>query len=261
MVKSFDLSGKVVLVTGGYGHLGRAISESLAFHKAKVFVLGRNQEKFESVFRSVRRTYPDLRFVQCDVSSTASITQAFSEVLAEHKVIDVLINNAMSYRGLSAESMSDDDWKNGIEGTLDSVYKCIKAVIPYFILEKKGKIINVSSMYGMVSPDFSIYDDSPGVFSPPHYGAAKAGVIHLTKYYAAYLGKHGITVNCVSPGPFPSAKVQKDEEFINVLSKRTCVGRIGAPEDLAGSFVFLASDASNFVTGHNLVVDGGWTVR
>ncbi|HKB44766.1 MAG TPA: SDR family oxidoreductase, partial [Chitinophagaceae bacterium] len=97
--------------------------------------------------------------------------------------------------------------------------------------------------------------------NPPHYGAAKAGILQLTKYYASYLGSSGITVNCVTPGPFPSLEVQKNHKFIEKLSARTLLGRIGKPEDLAGAFVFLSSDAANFITGQNLVVDGGWTVK
>ena len=125
----------------------------------------------------------------------------------------------------------------------------------------KGKIINVSSMYGVVAPQFEIYDDFPAYLNPPHYGAAKAGVIQLTKYYASYLGKYNVQVNTVTPGPFPSDKVQESQEFVESLEHKTCLNRIGKPEDLAGSFVFLASDASNFITGQNIIVDGGWTSK
>ena len=114
-------------------------------------------------------------------------------------------------------------------------------------------------MYGVVAPDFSVYDDSPQFFNPPHYGAAKAGLVQLTKYYASYLGKYNINVNAVSPGPFPHDSVQKDVGFIKRLESKTALKRIGKPSDLGGIFVFLCSDASNYITGQNLMVDGGWT--
>ena len=115
-------------------------------------------------------------------------------------------------------------------------------------------------MYGMVSPDFSIYEEFPNFLNPPHYGAAKAAVIQLTKYFAHYLGTEDIQVNAVSPGAFPSEKVQENNLFIKSLEKKTALKRIGQPSDLVGAFVFLSSNASDYITGHNLVVDGGWTV-
>jgi NAD(P)-dependent dehydrogenase (short-subunit alcohol dehydrogenase family) len=111
----------------------------------------------------------------------------------------------------------------------------------------------------MVSPDFSIYDESPAFLNPPHYGAAKAGVLQLTKYFACYLGKFNVRVNAVTPGPFPSQSVQQDEEFVGQLRKKNPLGRIGEPDDLKGAFVYLASEASSFMTGQNIVLDGGWT--
>jgi gluconate 5-dehydrogenase len=157
--------------------------------------------------------------------------------------------------------MTDDEWAYGIDGSLNSVFRCIREVIPYFKSQGAGKIINVSSMYGIVAPQFEVYDDFPQFLNPPHYGAAKAGIIQLTKYYASYLGKLNINVNAVTPGPYPSDKVQKSDGFVKELEKKTCLNRIGNPEDLAGAFVFLASDASNYITGHNIVVDGGWTIK
>ena len=117
------------------------------------------------------------------------------------------------------------------------------------------------AMYGIVAPDFSVYDESPRFLNPPHYGAAKAGVLQLTRYYASYLGKLNIQVNAVSPGPFPSNIVQENTTFIGQLAERTCLKRIGKPEELAGVFTFLSSDAANFITGQNFIVDGGWTTK
>jgi NAD(P)-dependent dehydrogenase (short-subunit alcohol dehydrogenase family) len=258
---TFNLKNKVVLITGGYGYLGKAITESLVYHGAKVYVLGRDKVKFSQVFDKNKYLNNTLLFEYCDVSDTKSIKLCFKNIFDSNKKIDVLINNAFYSKGQSPETMTDEEWITGIDGTLNSVFKCIREILPYMKKKATGKIINVSSMYGVVAPEFEIYDDFPIFLNPPHYGAAKAGIIQLTKYYASYLGRNGINVNCVSPGPFPSHNVQSNKKFVAELSKKTCLNRIGVPEDLAGSFVFLASDAANFITGQNIIVDGGWTTK
>jgi NAD(P)-dependent dehydrogenase (short-subunit alcohol dehydrogenase family) len=261
MIKTFDLSGKIVLITGGYGHLGKAITDSLAQHGARVYVLARDKNKFDEAFGVIGPDSEKIRFAECDIASTESIQSAFESVIAKEGVIDVLINNAFYLSGKDPFSMTDDQWSESMDGTLNSVFRCIREVIPFIRKSKSGRIINVASMYGMVAPDVNIYNDNPEMLNPPNYGAAKAGVIQLTKYYAGLLGPEGITVNVVSPGPFPSPKVQEKTGFIGELNKRTMLGRIGKPEELAGIFVYLASDASGFMTGQNLPVDGGWTAR
>lgn len=254
--KLFSLRGRTVLVTGGYGHLGTAISTGLAEAGAAVYVLGRDKEKFHTAFADTPLS--NIRFQNCDISLTPSIAAAFQQIQETEGSIDVLVNNAFYSRGQHPEQLSDEDWAYGIDGSLNSVYRCIREAIPY-MKEQGGRIINVSSMYGMVSPDFSIYADSPASFNPPHYGAAKAGMLQLTRYFACYLGKHNITVNAVTPGPFPSQAVQQDEAFIKKLKMKNPLGRIGKSEDLKGAFIYLASDASAFMTGQNMVIDGGWT--
>jgi NAD(P)-dependent dehydrogenase (short-subunit alcohol dehydrogenase family) len=257
MIYTFDLNEKVVLVTGGYGHLGKAITESLVYHNAIVYVLGREKAKFDEAFQ----INSSLNFISCDISDSENIEKSLEEVLSIDGRIDAVINNAFYSRGQSPEEMLNEDFTYCLDGTLSSVFRVIKALIPIYEKQRKGKIINVSSMYGVVAPQFEAYNDFPEYLNPPHYGAAKAGVIQLTKYYASYLGQHNIQVNCVTPGPFPSYTVQENQGFVEELEKRTCLGRIGTPEDLAGAFVFLASDASNFITGQNIVVDGGWTIK
>ncbi|TVZ28219.1 NAD(P)-dependent dehydrogenase (short-subunit alcohol dehydrogenase family) [Gillisia sp. Hel_I_86] len=260
MIYNFDLGEKTILVTGGYGYLGKAIAESLLFHNAKVIVLGRSIEKFKNAFKENEFLNSTLLFQNCDISKTESIKSAFLEISKNHS-ISVLVNNAFYSSGQSPEKMEDKDWENGIDGSLNSVFRAIREIIPYFKSSTGGKIINVSSMYGVVAPDFSVYEDSPNFLNPPHYGAAKAGVIQLTKYYASYLGKYNVNVNTVTPGPFPSESVQQDERFVKALADKTCLNRIGKPNDLGGIFTFLSSDAANFITGQNIVVDGGWTIK
>lgn len=261
MVYTFDLKSKVILLTGGYGYLGKGIAESLLFHGANLYILGRSEAKFKAAFDDVTLNQSRLHFVLCDITSSERITEAFQHVYTQEGRIDVLINNAFYSQGQSPETMTDEDWDFGIDGTLSSVFRSIKAIIPFLKENGSGKIINVSSMYGLVAPQFEVYDDFPQYLNPPHYGAAKAGVVQLTKYYASYLGPFNIQVNAVTPGPFPSEKVQLSEGFVKALESKTSLNRIGKPEDLAGAFVFLAADTSNFITGQNIVVDGGWTSK
>jgi gluconate 5-dehydrogenase len=127
------------------------------------------------------------------------------------------------------------------------------------IAQGRGSIINISSMYGTVSPQPTAYRERPQYHNPPAYGAAKAGVQQYTRYAACHLAPHGVRVNGISPGPFPHGQAARDEVFVAELEKRVPLGRIGRPEEIAGAAVFLLSDAASYITGHNLAVDGGWT--
>lgn len=247
-----------IIVTGGYGYLGSAISESLAEHGANVYVIGRNLDRFNEAFKSSRNK-SRINFLNGDIASTESLQNSFDQLYQKAGRIDGIINNAFYAKGQSPENMDREDFNYTIDGSLTAVFESIKLSIPF--LSSDASIVNVSSMYGMVAPDFQAYTDNPQFLNPPHYGAAKAGVIQLTKYYASYLCGKGIRVNSVSPGPFPNYEIQKNEKFIEELKKRTLLNRIGLPNELAGVFVFLMSESSKFITGQNFTVDGGWTVR
>ncbi|WP_232341352.1 SDR family oxidoreductase [Hymenobacter ginkgonis] len=259
----FDLRGQIVLLTGGYGHLGRAIAAGLVAHGAQVVVLGRSEAAFAAAFAE---TGPlpmgaALHFLACDVADTAAVQAAFRRSRELYGLPSVLINNAFYSRGQQPDALPDADFALGLDGSVGTAYRCLREVLPYLRERGAGKIINVASMYGVVAPDFAAYDAHPQFLNPPHYGAGKAAMIQLTKYFASYLGPENIQVNCVSPGAFPSDKVREDTAFEGELRQRIPLERVGEPQDLAGAFVFLSSAAANFVTGHNLVVDGGWTIR
>ena len=255
-MKLFDLTDKTILITGGYGYLGAAISAGLAECQATVCVLGRSREKFERAFQKKNMS---IQFIECDISETASIQEAMSVALSQYGSLDVLINNAIYTQGSDPLGISDEDWQYSVDGVLGSVYRCIREVSPYFMRQKSGSIINIASMYGLVSPDFAVYEAAPEYLNPPHYGAAKAAVLQLTRYFSSYLGPSGVRVNSITPGPFPGLEGQENRAFIDALSQRTSLKRIGRPEELVGAAVYLSSRASSYVTGQNLVVDGGWT--
>lgn len=256
MENIFSLQGQVVLITGGSGFLGTTLTEALVDYGATVVVADR------MAFQG-HIAHPDrVLFLPCDVSDTESIRNAFRTVKERYGRIDVLINGATYGAGYGKQgtiaAMSDEDWFKGLDGAVGTAFRCIREVIPYFEENGGGSIVNFASMYGMVSPDPRIYGDS-GANNPVNYGAGKAAVIQLTKYCAGHLSGKNIRVNCISPGPFPNPATQPDEAFLRELNSKTMLGRTGRPEELVGPVLLLASRASSFMTGANIVVDGGWT--
>lgn len=257
----FNLKGKTVAITGGMSYLGAAMAEALADYGANLFVLGHDKEKSKQYAKNLEDLYncPICKGIGCDVSDSESIQRALDSIISITERCDVLINNAAFYGdGAPFEICSDDNWNKSIDGTINSVRSVTQVFIRQMMKQKSGNIINIASMYGVVAPDMSIYGDS-GKNNPASYGAGKAAIIQLTRYLASVYAKDGIRANAISPGPFPQVDVQRNVEFIHNLEKKNPMGRIGQPEDLKGIVVFLASDASSYVNGQNILVDGGWT--
>lgn len=254
----FDLTGRVAVVTGGTGYLG---SENVKILKDfGATVVNADIAAAESRWANAPQSAGDM-FVACDVSSTESIAACFKTVAEKYGRIDILVNCAAygaGYgKGSQLEYMDDATWQKGIDGALGSVFRGTREVVPY-MKEHGGSIVNYCSMYGLVSPDLRIYGDNPQK-QPPNYGAAKAGVQQLTRYAAGALAEYGIRVNCVTPGPFPNPANQGDQAFNAKLAAKTMLGRFGKNYEMAGAVLLLASDAGSFMTGTNIVVDGGWT--
>lgn len=254
----FDMTGKVCIVTGGTGYLGSTNVQILKEFGATVVVAGRHEKELR--WETTEPVVRDM-FIFCDMSSTESIKACFRKVYETYGRIDVLVNCAnygAGYgKGSQLEFMDDETFNRGIDGSLGTVFRGIREVVPY-MKEHGGSIINYCSMYGLVSPDLRIYGDNPQK-QPPNYGAGKAGVAQLTRYAAGALAEYGIRVNAVTPGPFPSPVKQDDEAFNAQLAHKTMLGRFGKSYEMAGPVLLLASDASSFMTGANIVVDGGWT--
>lgn len=261
MKDMFSLNDQVVMITGGAGYLGTPMVKGLLDFGAKVAVADIAEWEEDLDPEKIERFIS----IRCDVSSSSSIEEAMKKVKAHFGKLDILINNAHYGAGYGAsgtvDQMTDADWDKGVDGTAGTCFRCIRGAIPYFKENNSGIIINIASMYGMVSPDPSIYGSS-GANNPANYGAGKAAIIQFTRHCAAHLATYGIRVNSVSPGPFPdhrSTLQQVDEAFLCELKKKTMLGRVGNPEEIIGAVIFLASPASSFVTGSNIVVDGGWT--
>ena len=257
MENLFSLKGKNVVLTGGCGNLGRVMAKHLLDFEANLFIV-------DVIDTPLPELSGNVHYIKCDLSSTESIRSMFKQIDAAGG-LDVLINNAAYGGGAGGKKMTktrmedfdDETWAYGLDGTVGVTFRCIRESIPFFQKNGGGSIVNIASMYGVVAPDHSIYGDT-GNNSPVTYGAGKAGVVQLTKYSASYLAKDGVRVNSITPGPFPKVSAT-DPDFLKILQKKTMLGRTGDPNELAGALILLCSDASSFMTGANIVVDGGWT--
>ncbi|UQZ36964.1 gluconate 5-dehydrogenase [Paenibacillus sp. PK3_47] len=255
----FSLKGQTAVVTGGAGYLGKAISESLAEAGAAVYIVSSNEIKCRHLAEKLTETTGSKCFGEyIDIRKEASVKACFQQIYETAGRIDILVNNAAFSSPGPLISMSEDEWLKGMDGTINGTFRCTAAVLPYMMEQKKGSIINVSSMYGAVSPNPEVYGGS-GMDNPANYGAGKAAINQFTRYIACHYGKYGIRANTVSPGPFPHPAVQANVQFIKNLEAKNPLGRIGKPGDLKGIMVLLASAASDYITGGNITVDGGWT--
>lgn len=261
--KLFRLDGRTALVTGAAGYLGNSISRILAEAGAHVILNGRSNKvaKLADEFNSRGLKASPAIF---DVTDPKAVAAAIKRIETEHGRLDVLVNNAYSGRTATIETATGEDFSSAYEIAVTAAFRLVQKAKP--LLEKAAaanpggaSVINIASMYGTVSPDPLIYGES-GMNNPPFYGAAKGGLIQLTRYLACHLAGSKIRVNSISPGPFPPQEIaRKNPVFFEELCRKNPLGRIGEPDELRGPVLLLASDAGSYITGINLPVDGGWT--
>ena len=234
----------------------------LAQAGARVVITGRHVDSLAAVAARAQALHcPGSVVTAVADASRAADTERVLELIAESTGrVDGWVNNAYSGAGGLLGTLSRSDVEASIAAALTDVIMATEQVANHMRAQGSGgSIVNISSMYGMVSPQPSTYDLFPAFHNPVAYGAAKAGVLQFTRYAACHLAADNIRVNAISPGPFPSDATQSHPAFVSELARRVPLGRVGEPEDLVGPLVFLLSPGSGFVTGHNLVVDGGWT--
>ena len=252
----FSLKGRVALVTGGAGPLfGSSISEALVEAGATLITASRSLEKNKVFAEKLRRQGFNAHGMQLDITDLESINRLHDQVLERFGRLDILVNSALVQRVGSFETETPEDWLASAKGDMVGLFAICKAFIPHMVQNMKGSIINISSIYGVVGNDPSLYEGT-ALLQPPHYNFVKAGMINFTRYMANYYGKKGVRVNCVSPGGYFN---NQPKPFLENYCKRVPVGRMLGSDDIKGAIVFLASDSSDYISGINLMVDGGWT--
>lgn len=266
MKNLFDLKGKIVLLFGGSGILGKEFTKALVDHNAQVVSCDINDLSDEQKMEGV-----DYQIV--NAGNEEELLEFRDRIIAKYKRIDVIINSVTAKHNdfyLPFDEVSLEGWEIGLRGNLTVPFIVCKAFINQLCEQRSGSIINISSVYGLVGNDQSIYEgsnlheiyvkDSPElkqIYSHGVYNAAKGGLNNFTRYLAAYYGKYNIRVNTISPGgiEYPD----ENETFLKKYGAKTPLGRKAKKEEINGAVIYLASDASSYVTGHNLVVDGGFT--
>ena len=253
----FDLTGRVVLITGGSGHLGRSLSNALAESGARVVVASRDQARANAVAAELPSPGgAEHAGVVIDQLDEDSIQTGFEAAIAAAGQVDLLVNNgqqghAMDLTDVTAEAFNRD----------------LQNATGYFLLARRlrdhlvsrdaaGAIVMVGSMYGVVGSYPDAYEDICTA-SPVQYHALKGGIVHMTRHLAVYYARDNIRVNCLSPGPFPSEKAPA--AMVERLNTKSPMSRMGEPHELKGALLLLLSDAGSYITGQNLLVDGGWT--
>jgi NAD(P)-dependent dehydrogenase (short-subunit alcohol dehydrogenase family) len=261
----FSLSGKVVLVTGGAGLLGQVFCQAFADSGADVAVVDIDDQAAKSVAANIaKQSGRKVRGIGCDITSPESVSKMVKTVVSDLGRIDVLINNAAS-KGSSLdeffkpfEDYSLQTWREVMSVNIDGLFLVAQAVGKQMKLQGGGSIIQTSSIYGVVAPDQRIYEGSEyngrPINTPAVYSASKAAVLGLTSYLSTYWANSGIRVNSLTPGGISSGQ---NKIFDEKYSNRVPLQRMGQASELVGALIYLASDASSYVTGQNIIVDGG----
>lgn len=241
------LKNRVIIVTGGCGLLGKAIVDRLTLEGAICINFEINV-----------KTNDDLSHVYCDITDSQSIDLALKLVLSKYFQIDGLVNNAYPRTndwGKKFEEVELSSWKQNIDWQLNSYFYLTQKVALHMASRHNGSIVNMASIYGFVAPDFTIYEGT-NMTMPAAYSAIKGGIINFTRYVASYFGECQVRANTVSPGGIFD---NQNEIFVKNYSKKVPMRRLGTPSDIAPVVAFLLSDDSQYITGQNLVVDGGWS--
>ena len=274
VLKQFNISGRRAVITGGAGYLGIQFAETICELGGTAILLDININQLEKARRKLEKIgFNDLECFQVDITNEADCKNILNEICSNKKSIDILINSAaLTKSGLENldgefyapfEKTDQDIWDEGMQVNLTSIQIMCKLVGEKMTANGKGSIINIGSDIGVISPNQNIYvADKFGYEgvefnSPAFYAVSKAGVIHLTKYLAAYWGKNNVRVNCISPA---GVYRNHDLKFVDKLSQQIPMGRMALPNEFKGAIAYLCSDASSYVTGHNLVIDGGRTI-
>ena len=241
------LKDKVTIITGGARGIGKEIALRFAQEGAKIVICDINEEELSKAKLEVQKLDKDVKTFKVDVSNFKEVEEMVGNVLDNYQHIDILINNAGITRDSLILRMEEEDWDKVIAVNLKSVFNCTKAVAKIMLKQRGGRIINISSIIGII-----------GNFGQANYSASKAGIIGFTKSVAKELASRGITVNAIAPGFIQTEMTERlPQEIKDEMLKRIPVGRFGTPRDIAEVALFLATESSSYITGQVIVVDGG----
>lgn len=249
----FSCKGRTAIVTGGAGLIGRGIVKALHEFGAEVYIADIDKNKADELIRDI-----SVKYIYLDIASDDSIQKALAEVIKNSGKIDILVNCAYPRTkdwGMKFEDIPFASWKTNVDNHLGGYFLCCQKAAEQMKAKGGGAIINLSSIYGVVAPDFSIYEGTE-MTMPAAYSAIKGGIISLTRYIATYYGSYNVRANSISPGGIFD---NQPKSFVEKYTKKTPLKRMGAPDDVIGAAIFLASDASSYITGQNILIDGGWT--
>jgi len=258
----FDLRNKVCIITGGAGLLGREFSEECAKRNAIVVIADVDSVKGEKTAKEIKENTKNnnVFFQNCNIVSQKDIQELIDFLIKKFGKIDVLVNNAYPKNknyGKRFEKVSYEDFCDNVNLHLGGYFLMAQQISEVMKKQKFGNIINIASIYGFMAPRFEIYKGT-GMTMPVEYSLIKSGIINLTKYLASYLGKYNIRVNSISPG---GIFTNQPKIFVEKYTNRVVLGkRMANADDLAGTLVYLLSDASKYITGQNIIVDGGWSL-
>ena len=252
----FRLDNKVAIVTGGAGLYGRQIARALAEAGATTVLASRDLARQRDLAQALAREGLNADAFRLDQGSEESILQLHDDVINRYERVHILVNNAVA-RPMKDWTGAASEFAASMAINATGLFLMTRAWGAHMAEHGGGSIINVGSIQGMVGPDFTLYEDLSWS-APPDYFFHKGGLLQLTRYAASKLGARGVLVNAVSPGGFLAGQ---DTAFVQRYAARTFLGRMASDDDLGGAIVFLASDASSYITGANLVVDGGYTAK
>jgi NAD(P)-dependent dehydrogenase (short-subunit alcohol dehydrogenase family) len=268
-LEKYNLDGRVAIVTGGAGLLGKGYCQTLAMAGANVVIADIAAQAAEELAEKIsQEAGAEVISIQTDVSNPDSVHDLIEDVLRRFNRVDVLVNNAALDPKFDADHAGEHSnrfedfpysaWQEALGVNVTGMFLCAQAVTIPMLEVKRGVIINISSTYGMVGPDQRLYqrEGQPAQYKPITYTVAKAAVLGLTRYLATYFANSGIRVNTLTPG---GVFAGHDDEFVQRYSAKTVLGRMADADEMSSALLFLASDASSYMTGANLVVDGGWT--
>lgn len=258
MNNAFSLKGKRAVITGGLGLIGTEIAKGFLEAGSEIIILDINDKLGRKFVRELRTENKKFFFEHFDITNLDEIAKGIERLEQKFGAIDIWVNNAYPRTtdwGNKLEKVRIESWRKNIDMQLNSYCICSNEIAKRMAQRCKGSIINISSIQGVVAPDFSIYEGTD-MTSPAAYTAIKGGVLMYSKYLASYYGKYNVRVNVICPGGVFN---NQPKEFLERYNKKTLLGRMAKPEEIAKPIVFLASDAASYITGAVLIVDGGWT--